>query len=157
MKKLTDKQQAKLDAVKTKQRSFFKEFGEFINRGSVLDLAIGVIVGGAFTTIVTSLVNDIIMPVISLLLGGFDFTNLKLTIPNFFGADTGATIAYGNFIQNVVNFLLTAFCVFLVVRAINRIREKADRKTQKKDAEKKKQDDGQTQLLKEIRDLLKNS
>lgn len=102
------------------ESQFIKEFREFINRGSVVDLAIGVAVGGAFTAIIKSLVDDIIMPISSLLAGGLDFTSLAIDIPNIFGADTVAHIAYGNFIQNVVNFLLVAFVIFIIVRAINR-------------------------------------
>lgn len=101
------------------QSSFMKEFKEFINRGSVVDLAIGVAVGGAFTAIVKSLVDDIIMPITSLLAGGADFSSLSIDIPNIFGADTVAHIAYGNFIQNVVNFLIIAFTVFVIVKALN--------------------------------------
>lgn len=103
-----------------------KEFREFINRGSIIDLAIGVAVGGAFTTIVNSLVHDMIMPITSLLAGGLDFSTLSIDIPNIFGADTVAHIAYGNFIQNVVNFLIIAFTVFIIVRLINRMNRKHD-------------------------------
>ena len=120
------KSKAKLTEVKEKQSAFFKEFKEFINRGSVIDLAVGVVVGGAFTTIVNSLVNDIIMPIVGLLAGGVDFTNLKIVIPNFFGAEDAATIAYGNFIQNVINFIIIAFCIFLVVKFMNRMNRKKD-------------------------------
>lgn len=101
--------------------AFIKEFKEFINRGSVVDLAIGVAVGGAFTAIVKSLVDDIIMPITSLLAGGADFSSLAIDIPNIFGADTVAHIAYGNFIQNIVNFLIIAFVVFVIVRFLNRM------------------------------------
>lgn len=100
---------------------FAKEFAEFINRGSIVDLAIGVAVGGAFTSIVKSLVDDIVMPVTSLLAGGLDFTSLAIDVPNIFGANATAHIAYGNFLQNVVNFLAIAFTVFLIVRMINRL------------------------------------
>lgn len=93
-----------------------KEFKEFINRGNVMDLAIGVIVGGAFNTIVTSLVNDIIMPIIGLIIGGVDFSGLTITFRN-------ASINYGLFLQNIINFLLIAFSLFLVIRAMNRIDE----------------------------------
>lgn len=108
-------------------KKFIDEFKEFINRGSVIDLAVGVVVGGAFTTIVNSLVNDIIMPIASLLIGGVEFKNLKIEIPNFFGTSDKAVIAYGNFLQNVVNFLLIALCVFIIVKAINRMHENADK------------------------------
>ena len=103
------------------ESAFVKEFKEFINRGSITDLATGVAVGGAFTTIVKSLVDDIIMPITGLILGGVDFSALAIDIPNFFGLDTSVHIAYGNFIQNVVNFLVIAFTVFIIVRFINRM------------------------------------
>lgn len=105
--------------------AFFREFKEFIDRGNVMDLAIGVAVGGAFTAIVNSLVNDMIMPITSLILGGVDFSTLAIDIPNVFGADTTAHIAYGNFLQNVVNFLIVALTVFIIVRALNRFNRKA--------------------------------
>lgn len=101
--------------------AFIKEFKEFINRGSVVDLAIGVAVGGAFTAIVKSLVDDIIMPITSLIAGGADFSALAIDIPNIFGADTVAHIAYGNFLQNVVNFLIIAFVIFVIVKFLNRM------------------------------------
>ncbi len=108
--------------------SFRKEFIEFINRGSVVDLAVGVAVGGAFTAIVNSLVNDIIMPIVGLLAGGVDFTSLAITIPNFFGTGDAAVIAYGNFIQNVVEFLIIAWVIFMIIKAMNRINRKKDAK-----------------------------
>lgn len=107
--------------------AFIKEFKEFINRGSVVDLAIGVAVGGAFTAIVKSLVDDIIMPITSLIAGGADFSSLAIDIPNIFGADTVAHIAYGNFIQNVVNFLIIAFVVFVIVKFLNRMNADTER------------------------------
>lgn len=112
---------------KIAESSFMKEFREFINRGNVMDLAIGVAVGGAFTAIVKSLVDDMIMPITSLLAGGLDFSTLSLDIPNVFGANTVAHIAYGNFLQNVVNFLIIAFTIFIIVRLINRMNRKHDK------------------------------
>ncbi len=114
---------------------FVKEFGEFINRGNVMELVIGVAVGGAFTTIVKSLVDDIIMPIASLIAGGVDFTKLAIDIPNIFGADTTAHIAYGNFLQNVVNFLIIAFTVFVIVKFLNKLNADAEAK---EEAEKQK-------------------
>ncbi len=108
--------------------SFRQEFIEFINRGSVVDLAVGVAVGGAFTTIVNSLVNDIVMPIVGLIAGGVDFTNLAIRIPNFFGTGDEAVIAYGNFIQNVIQFLIIAFVIFLIIKGMNRINRKRDAK-----------------------------
>ena len=108
---------------KIAESPFMKEFREFINRGNIMDLAIGVAVGGAFTAIVKSLVDDMIMPIASLLAGGLDFSTLSLDIPNVFGAH----IAYGNFLQNVVNFLIIAFTIFIIVRLINRMNRKHDK------------------------------
>lgn len=122
---------------------------EFIARGNVVDLAVGVIVGSAFGKIVTSLVNDILMPIIGVILGGIDFTNLRLKFND-------ATIYYGNFIQNVIDFLIVAFCIFIFVKALNSLAEKAKKKEDKKDSKKeepKKSDE--VILLEEIRNLLK--
>ncbi len=94
-----------------------KEFRDFINRGNVMDLAVAVILGAAFTAIVNSLVNDIIMPIIGVILGGVDFTALAITVGD-------ANITYGNFIQAIINFLLVAFVVFLLVRWLNRMMPK---------------------------------
>ncbi len=93
-------------------KAFIKEFKEFISRGNVLDLAVGVVIGGAFTSIVTSLVDDIIMPVVGMILGGIDFSSLTLKVGE-------ATLGYGNFLQAVVNFLLVAFVLFSVIKAFN--------------------------------------
>lgn len=101
-----------------------KEFKEFISKGNVLDLAIGVIVGAAFGKIVTSLVNDIIMPIIGIIIGGIDFTSFSLKIND-------ATIAYGLFIQNVLDFLIISFCIFIVVKLTNKLRKKENKKTTK--------------------------
>lgn len=92
-----------------------KEFRDFAMRGNVMDLAVAVIIGVAFGAIVTSLVNDIIMPLIGLVLGGIDFSGLAFQVGN-------ATVKYGAFIQAVVNFLIVAFVIFLIVRAINRLK-----------------------------------
>ena len=119
------------EKIKNKQ-SMKEEFIEFINRGSMIDLAVGVAVGGAFTTIVNSLVNDIVMPIVGLLLGGVDFTGLAIRVPNFFGTGDEAVIAYGNFIQNVVQFLVIAWVIFMVIKAMNRMNERRDAKKAKK-------------------------
>lgn len=121
-KSTTDKLETKPDLIKkVTESAFMKEFREFINRGSIIDLAIGVAVGGAFTAVAKSLVDDIIMPIASLLLGGLNFSALSIDIPNIFGLNSTAHIAYGNFIQNVINFLVIAFTVFVLIRGINRI------------------------------------
>ena len=130
-----------------------KEFKEFINRGSVMDLAVGIIIGGAFTAIVTSLVNDVVMPVVSMIIGGFDFSSLKLTIPAYAEGVEPATINYGNF------FLIIGFVIFLMVRTLNKMRERAERLTKRNEDKKAEEaaavEEDQTALLKEIRDLLK--
>lgn len=142
-----------LQKLQKKEPQVLKEFKEFINRGSVVDLAVGVAVGGAFTAIVTSLVNDIIMPIVSMLIGGFNFASLKLEIPSFAGLSNPATINYGSFIQAVVNFLIVALVIFLIVRAINNMKKKTA-PAQVEDKKAAQAEDEQTAVLKEIRDLL---
>lgn len=122
-----------------------KEFKEFISKGNVVDLAVGVIIGSAFSKIVTSVVNDILMPLLGIVIGGLDFTNLTLKVGD-------ATIAYGLFLQNVIDFLIVAACIFLFVKIINKFNRKEETKEEKKEEPKK---DEQTILLEEIRDLLK--
>ena len=95
-------------------KKVLKEFKEFISRGSVVDLAVGVIVGGAFSKIVTSLVNDVLMPIIGVILGGLNFSTLSIK----FGE---ATIKYGAFIQNVIDFLIVAACIFIFLKFINHL------------------------------------
>ena len=121
-----------------------KEFKKFIARGNVLDLAVGVIVGGAFSSIVTSLVNNIFTHIIGLILGGIDFSNLSITFRN-------TKIMYGAFIQSVIDFLIVAFCLFIVVKFVNRITTK-----KKKEAEVKETKSAELKTLEEIRDILKN-
>lgn len=102
-------------------KAFIKEFKEFISRGNVMDMAVGVIIGGAFTAIVTSLVNDILMPVLSLITGGLDFTSLCIVLGE---GERAATLNYGAFIAAVINFLLIAFVIFLLVKTINKFSRK---------------------------------
>ncbi len=104
-------------------KKFAKEFKEFISRGNVMDMAVGVIIGGAFTAIVTSLVNDVIMPLLSLLTGGFDFAALNIALGEGEGA---ATFNYGSFIAAIINFLLIALVIFCVIKAINKITNKKE-------------------------------
>lgn len=139
---------------KITKSSIISEFKEFIDRGNVVDLAVGVAVGGAFTTIAKSLVDDIIMPIASLLAGGLDFTSLAIDIPNIFGADTVAHIAYGNFIQNIVNFLIIAFTVFIVVRTFNRLNRIKDKET--KDAADKKETEQRKTNQADLRKVLQS-
>lgn len=103
-----------------------KEFKEFISRGNVMDMAVGIIIGGAFTAIVTSLVNDVVMPAIGILLAGVNFKDLKWVITPASGDIPEAAIYYGSFIQNVVNFLIVALVVFSIVKAINKMRKKEE-------------------------------
>ena len=130
----SEKAKEALKAAREKSGGFKKEFIEFINRGSVVDLAVGVAVGGAFTAIVNSLVNDIIMPIVGLVAGGVDFTNLAIRVPNFFGTGDEAVIAYGNFIQNVIQFLIIAWVIFMIIKGMNRINRRRDRKAEEKKA-----------------------
>lgn len=119
------------------------EFKKFALKGNVVDLAVGVIIGAAFGKIVTSLVNDIIMPLIGLLLGGISFTNLKFPIKD-------AVITYGAFIQTVVDFFIVAFSIFLFVKLFNRLKRKEEEVAPEPPAPTKEEE-----LLAEIRDLLK--
>lgn len=124
-------------------KTILQEFKDFIARGNVVDLAVGVIIGSAFGKIVTSLVNDILMPAIGIVLGGIDFTHSVWKIKD-------ATIYYGNFIQNIIDFLIVAFCIFIFVKAINTL---AKKKEEKEETTPTKSDE--VILLEEIRDLLK--
>lgn len=125
-----------------------KEFQKFINRGSVLDLATAVIIGAAFTAIVNSLVNDIIMPLIGILLHGLDFTTLAIKVGE-------VSLTYGNFIQAVINFLLIALVVFLLVRGITRLQTRFTKAEQIAVIEPPAPSNEEL-LLTEIRDLLKS-
>ncbi|AEP88571.1 MULTISPECIES: large conductance mechanosensitive channel protein MscL [Bacillus] len=122
----------------------WNEFKAFAMRGNIVDLAIGVVIGGAFGKIVTSLVNDIIMPLVGLLLGGLDFSGLSFTFGD-------AVVKYGSFIQTIVNFLIISFSIFIVIRILNGLR----RKKEAEEEAAEEAPDAQEELLKEIRDLLK--
>lgn len=126
-------------------KKLMDEFKKFISKGNVLDLAVGVIIGGAFQKIVTSLVNDVIMPLLGIVIGGRDFSNLTIKVKN-------ATINYGIFIQNIVDFLLMAFCIFIFIKLLNSIK---DRLEKNKKEEVKLAKSSEEKLLEEIRDLLK--
>lgn len=123
-----------------------KEFKEFAMKGNVLDLAVGVIIGGAFGKIVTSLVNDVIMPLVGLLLGGVDFSKLEKSI-----GEKGAVLKYGAFIQSVVDFLIIAFTIFLFIKLINSFKKKEEVVEVKEEPKPTREE----LLLTEIRDLLK--
>ena len=124
---------------------FIKEFKEFAMKGNVMDMAVGVIIGGAFGKIVSSLVDDVLMPAIGMLTGNVDFTNLKAQIGE------GAVLKYGVFIQSVVDFLIVALCIFFVIKLMNKIMKK---KEEEPAAE--PEPSNEEKLLGEIRDLLKN-
>ena len=135
-------------------KKMLNEFKKFISKGNVVDLAVGVVVGGAFSKIVSSLVNDIIMPLIGVIIGGIDFTNLSLKVGE-------ATINYGMFIQNIIDFLIISFCIFLVVKALNTLDDmtkkklekiKKEEKVEKKEEEKVSEE---ILLLREINNSLK--
>ena len=161
---------------KDKKKGVIAEFKEFISKGNVVDMAVGVIIGSAFTAIVNSLVADIFTPIIGIIIGGIDFASLSFKIP-----DTeidgkvitqGAELTYGNFIQSIITFLLTAVCVFIFVKVINAVRSGAMFKKKKEEeaaaaeaakAEEEKPEAAeaamppkptQEELLAEIRDLL---
>ncbi len=108
--------------ISKKQPKIVKEFAEFINKGNIIDLAVGVVIGGAFGKIVTALVDYLIMPIVGMILGGVDFSDLYITIPNWLGDGRGVAIQYGNFLQAVVDFLIIAFCVFVFVKFINKFK-----------------------------------
>ncbi|MGL5277480.1 MAG: large-conductance mechanosensitive channel protein MscL [Cetobacterium sp.] len=105
---------------------FLKEFKDFAIKGNAVDLAIGVIIGGAFGKIVSSIVNDILMPIIGIFLGGVNFNNLKYVISPAQGTIPETAIRYGNFIQSITDFTIIAFCIFLIVKGINHLRKKEE-------------------------------
>ena len=128
---------------------FISEFKEFAMKGNVLDMAVGVIIGGAFGKIVSSLVDDILMPLVGVVTGNIDFTKLEFA---FGEGDLAATLKYGNFIQNTVDFLIVAFCIFLMLKAINKLNRKKEEPAPEPEAP---AGPTQEELLAEIRDLLK--
>ena len=123
-------------------KKLFKEFKEFISKGNVVDMAVGVVIGSAFSKIVSSLVNDVIMPLIGVIIGGLDFTSLSIKIKD-------SEILYGSFIQNIVDFLIIAACIFTVIKILNKFKKK------KEEAPAPVETPEDIKLLTEIRDLLK--
>ena len=126
------------------------EFKAFIMRGNVVDMAVGVIIGGAFSKIVTSLVNDIFMPIIGMVLGNVDFTSLEIKLGEPVEGAEQAAIRYGMFIQEIVNFLIIALCIFMVIKLINKAKKKKDEEPAPAPEPTKEE-----VLLTEIRDALK--
>lgn len=136
--------------------SFIKEFKEFAVRGNVIDMAVGVVIGGAFGKIVSSLVGDVIMPIVGVLTSGVDFKALKFTIKEAHENIPAVTINYGMFIQTIIDFTIIAFCIFLVIKAINRLKQDKSQEEASAAQEATKEPSDETKLLSEIRDLLKN-
>ncbi len=124
-----------------------KEFKDFIAKGNVMDMAVGIIIGAAFTAIVGSLVNDLINPLISLFMGGIDFSNLGVKLGE---GEDAAVFAYGKFIMAIINFLIIAFVVFLLVKAVNNMKKEEEEEAPAEDP-----GPSEIDLLKEIRDALK--
>ena len=129
-------------------KKFLAEFKEFAVKGNALEMAVGVIIGAAFKSIVDSIVNDIIMPFVGILLGGKDFSALSIMVGS-------AEIKYGMLIQNIVNFIIIAFCLFMLVKTANKIRDGFSRKEEEVEEEPKKSDE--VVLLEQIRDALESS
>lgn len=141
------------------KKEFLKEFKEFISRGNILDMAIGVIIGGAFGKITSSLVNDVIMPVISILTGGIQFSNWKIVLKEAVATTDGVinpatevTINFGSLIATILDFLIIAFTIFIIIKLVNKFKNK-------KQAEEKviEEPSEEIKLLTEIRDAIKNS
>ena len=142
----------------------FKEFKDFISKGNVMDLAVGVIIGAAFGKIVTSLVDDMIMPILGIILGKINFSSLKLVITPASGDTPEVAVLYGSFIQNIVNFLIMAFVIFLMVKLVNKLKKTAKEEeapavevpTKEEEAPAVEVPTKEETLLAEIRDILKN-
>lgn len=132
--------------------SFIKEFREFAVKGNVVDMAVGIIIGAAFGKIVTSIVSDIFMPPIGWLIGGVDFSDLAVTLPAVIEGKPAVTIAYGKFIQTIIDFTIVAFAIFMMVKGINRLKRKQEAEAPAPEPAKPSNEE---LLLTEIRDLLK--
>jgi large conductance mechanosensitive channel len=135
--------------------ALIKEFKAFAMRGNVVDLAVGIIIGGAFGKIVSSLVQDVIMPPIGLIVGGVDFTDLKLVIQQAQGDVAEVAIRYGMFIQQILDFVIVAFAIFMVIKGMNRLKRKEEAAAAAPPPAPPKPS-AEAELLGEIRDLLKN-
>lgn len=133
--------------------AFLQEFKSFAMRGNVLDMAVGVIIGGAFGKIVSSLVDDIIMPPIGYLIGGVNFSELKVVLPAVVEGQEPATICYGNFVQTLLDFLIVAFCIFMLIKGVNRLSNL--KKKEEETAPQAPKGPTQEELLAQILDELK--
>lgn len=129
-------------------KKFFSEFKAFASKGNVVDLAVGVVIGSTFGAITTSLVNDIVMPIVGLFIGGIDLSSWVINIPNFIYGGDAIAVNIGNFISAIVDFLIIAFVLFCVIKVFNRKKKEAPKAPPTPSAEEK--------LLTEIRDILKN-
>ncbi len=127
------------------------EFKDFAVKGNVIDMAVGVVIGGAFGKVVTSFVNDIIMPPIGMLIGGVDFSDLGLVLQEATADSDAVTLSWGNWVQTLVNFLIIAFSIFMVVKAMNSVKKKEEEKPAEPPKPSKEE-----VLLTEIRDALRN-
>ena len=137
-------------------KKFFGEFKTFAMRGNVMDMAVGIILGGAFGKIVSSLVSDVFMPLLGVLIGGVNFTDLNITLKDAYVDNLGAvipavTVNYGMFIQTIFDFIVITFCIFMMIKGINRLSRKKDEAP-----EEPQEPSDEAKLLGEIRDLLKN-
>lgn len=132
-------------------KKFLKEFKDFAVKGNAFDLAIAVIIGAAFGKIVTSVVNDLAMPIIGMFLGGVDFSSWKLELPRFFGQKNQIFLNLGTFINTVIEFVIIALVIFLVIKGLNAFKKKKEEAPAEPAAPSKEE-----QLLTEIRDILKN-
>ncbi len=147
------------------KKGLIAEFKEFIARGNVIDMAVGVIMGGAFTPIVNSLVNDIVMPCVGMITGGVDFSDKKIILKQAVAADEAAGIAevaevaisYGNFIQVILNFLIVSICIFALIKTINSLKRKEEEPEPEPEEEVIPEPTAEELLLTEIRDLLKEN
>lgn len=140
-----------VDTISKKSKGFITEFKQFIAKGNVMDLAVGVIIGAAFSNIVKSLTDNILMPIIGAIIGGIDFSKLSIPIKIW---KESIDLNYGLFIQSTVDFLLTALCIFIMIKIVNRIFKKKEEEKKAEQPEPPKKSD-EVLLLEEIRDLLK--
>jgi large conductance mechanosensitive channel len=148
-----------MEAVMAEKKSFWSEFKTFIARGNVMDMAVGVVVGGAFTAIVNSLVGDIINPLIGKLFGGVDLSEAKVVLTEATEETAEVAIRYGSLIQTIINFIIVALCIFTVVRGINRLKDKMQKEEEAAAEEEAKEEEPaepseEVLLLREIRDSL---
>lgn len=142
-----------------KAKGFINEFKEFAMRGNVIDLAVGVVIGGAFNKIVSSLVNDVIMPQIGVLTGGVNFTDLAIVLKPAENGGDAVLLKYGSFIQNIVDFLIIALSIFIFIKVINKLKEKREKQVDDsiEETEEVEKLTKEEELLTEIRDLLKSN